>query len=952
MSESAPERVSATYAYVDTALGALSRRNHVVRVGDVDYKNVGAERYISHRRGPVALYEWWQSHFNANGNRTVEGYDGPVWDASLPFDFDDKLDPARALVWVRRFLDRMQAWDVPLDALRVYFSGAKGFHLEIPHTLFGGFEPSDKLHVYERHAALELMADIPFDTSVYDKLRLWRLTNTFNTKGQRYKVQLSIAEVRNLDMPDILELAMAPRPVLPRAPDEEWAPNEYLVEIWQRAQGIGIGPVPSPEQAWSEEEHSRVFLASIQGAIAASWPHSDPRVSRHTDYLMPLSGYLAQHMSAAAVSMVLKEAALAAGDRNFLDDRTRHWEDEIDRLAQSSADKAAAGQPVQGLPTISKRWPELADVLGAAFLAKAKHEDWAESPDDEEITHLSAVPDFPVHVLPDPMRALVRMAALSGLPVNLACGAALAAVAAAAGGEVDIQGPWMHRLIVWVALVAPRGAGKSPVQDLAFKAIREWDIAAYAQYRAELVAWKEAKDGGERPRDRRLRLNDTNFEALARRLNAGSGAGVWDLDELSKLLKGLGEYKRGGGADQARLLELWSASPWQFERVGSGRGGSNETDILIAKPTIVICGGLQTRLHARLGGEEDGLRPRWLPHLSNLPQINDAGDGDVVTPMRWDTMIQALLSYRAKHRVWSLSSDARRAFRTYGLDWKRQARAGENASVSAALEKADVQLLRIAGVFAEALSPGAGGIVDVGIIDAAAEYVDAVMDSWRALLEPDHLALSFKDERLDGGVEKLLAWLEEHNVEAITPRQLLRRHAAGVRSAADLDALMVRYEAAYPGSVVAGETTPKGGRPGRIVRAPVRRSPPVRRYGSVRGDNATNPQEATPEGFVDNVANVATPPYTHVNPEPEWVPVEIENGDSGPGKTPTGAATKPFVTTPAGVMPGVAPNPGDKGVSHQAANLCRACGGPLGVVEIRAGFGLHLNCTMPVGGSA
>ena len=368
MSESAPERVSAVYAYVDTAFGALSRRNHVVRVGDVDYKNVGAERYISHRRGPLALLEWAQTHLNANGNPTIEGYDGPVWDASLPFDFDDKLDPAHALVWVRRFLDRMQAWDVPLDALRVYFSGAKGFHLEIPHTLFGGFEPSDKLHLYERHAALELMADIPFDTSVYDKLRLWRLTNTFNTKGQRYKVQLSIAEVRNLDMPDILELAMTPRPVLPRAPDEEWAPNEYLVEIWQRAQGIGIGPVPPPEQAWSEDEHSRIFLASIQAAIAASWPHSDPRISRHTDYLLPLSGYLAKHMSAAAASATLKEAALAAGDRSFLDDRTRHWEDEIDRLAEDSARRIASGQPCAGLPTITKHWPELAEVLSTSFV--------------------------------------------------------------------------------------------------------------------------------------------------------------------------------------------------------------------------------------------------------------------------------------------------------------------------------------------------------------------------------------------------------------------------------------------------------------------------------------------------------------------------------------------------------------------------------------------------------
>src|SRR5215467_2435063 len=358
-----------TYVYVDTALGALNRRNHVVRWDDVDYENPGAERYISHRRATADLVEWTRTHVNANGNATVEGYDGLVWDASLPFDFDDKVDPAHALVWVRRFLDRMDAWEVPLDALRVYFSGAKGFHLEIPHTLFGGFEPSDQLHTYERHAALELMADIPFDTSVYDKLRLWRLTNTFNTKGQRYKVQLSIHEVTTRSMPEILDLALKPRPrsLFPTAPAHGWNPNEFLVEVWQRAQGVGVTPEPQAP-TWSDEEHSRVFLASIQAAIAASWPHNDPRVSRHTDYLLPLSGYLAKHMPAAAVSMVLKEAARWAGDSGFLEDRTRHWEDEIDRLAEDSARRIATGQPCAGLPTVVKHWPELAEVLSTSFV--------------------------------------------------------------------------------------------------------------------------------------------------------------------------------------------------------------------------------------------------------------------------------------------------------------------------------------------------------------------------------------------------------------------------------------------------------------------------------------------------------------------------------------------------------------------------------------------------------
>ena len=365
--------IASTYVYVDTALGALNRRNHVQRLADIDMRDGGAERYISHRRASPALVEWVNSHKNNNGNPTIEGFDGPVWDTSLPFDFDDRHDPAHALEWLRQFLGRLERAEVPLDALRIYFSGYKGFHLEIPHTLFGGFEPSEHLHVWEKAAALELMAGIPFDTAVYDKLRLWRLPNTLNAKGERYKVQLAIGEVLGLSMDEIALIAESPRPRLLTAPDQDWAANEYLVEVWQRARGErpvlnAAAPPTTDAVAWSDTRHSEVLEAGLIAAIARSWP-TDASVSRHSDFLLPLSGFLARQMDPAAVAELLKQVALLAGDRSFLDDRTRHWRDEIDRLATSSATKIAAGQPVEGLPTISKRWPELAEFLATNFVA-------------------------------------------------------------------------------------------------------------------------------------------------------------------------------------------------------------------------------------------------------------------------------------------------------------------------------------------------------------------------------------------------------------------------------------------------------------------------------------------------------------------------------------------------------------------------------------------------------
>jgi hypothetical protein len=359
-----PDLSLSQYVYVDTAFGSVTHRNHVRRIAEVPFDDHGPERYISHRRATEDLLVWTRSHTNANGNPTIEGFDGAVWDSSLAFDFDDKANPAHALGWLRDFLVRLETNEVPLDAPRYYFSGAKGFHLELPGTLFGGFQPSPDLHVWEKIAALELMGGIPFDQSIYDKLRLWRLTNTLNAKGNRFKVQLSLDEVRGLSMAEIAELATAPRPRLLSAPDADWATNPYLSEVWRRAQAPPVVAGEPAAVVWSDQRQNQVILSVLSAAVGEAWPALEPGVSRHTDYLLPLSGFLSRHLSVPEVAAVLKDAARRSGDRNFLDDRQRHWEDEIERLAQSSSDKIAAGQPAEGLPTIAQRWPELAEVLG------------------------------------------------------------------------------------------------------------------------------------------------------------------------------------------------------------------------------------------------------------------------------------------------------------------------------------------------------------------------------------------------------------------------------------------------------------------------------------------------------------------------------------------------------------------------------------------------------------
>jgi hypothetical protein len=158
MSDDAISTDPADYVYADTAFGGVNRRNNVRKHSEIRLPFVPVDCYASYGRATRSLLEWRNTHTNKDGKPTVAGFDGPTWTPFLPLDFDYVADLAVALGWLRRTLDWLEAAGVELGAVRVFFSGYKGFGLEMPHTLFGGFVPSvalpDRLH----RAAESIMA--------------------------------------------------------------------------------------------------------------------------------------------------------------------------------------------------------------------------------------------------------------------------------------------------------------------------------------------------------------------------------------------------------------------------------------------------------------------------------------------------------------------------------------------------------------------------------------------------------------------------------------------------------------------------------------------------------------------------------------------------------------------------------------------------------------------------
>ena len=135
-------------------------------------------------------------------------YSGPLyfdWDAA---DIDQAIEGATKLLLM------LQSKGVDLTAVRLYATGGRGFHCEVPMAAFMPKVPKEGLQflplVY-KEMALELAVDT-LDLRVYSqgKGRMWRSANVKRDNG-RYKVPITWAEMEQMTADNYVALCSEPR---------------------------------------------------------------------------------------------------------------------------------------------------------------------------------------------------------------------------------------------------------------------------------------------------------------------------------------------------------------------------------------------------------------------------------------------------------------------------------------------------------------------------------------------------------------------------------------------------------------------------------------------------------------------------------------------------------------------------------------------------------------------
>ncbi len=228
-------------------------------------------------------------------------------------------------------------------------------------------------------------------------------------------------------------------------------------------------------------------------------------------------------------------------------------------------------------------------------------------------------PELPEGLLPPIIETFARAngAQMGADPAGLAM-AALATCAAAIPDAVQIKvkryDDWMESARLWVALMGPPSAKKSPIISAATGPLCRLDVEMMRDWQKRINEYEalspDEKKSQQRPPQTRLRIEDATVEA-AQQVLEGSPWGVLLLqDELSGFFGAMDKYNGGKGAQADRAFWLRSFNGGQFALNRVGRGAA-----IIDNLSVSMLGGIQPEPLRKIAGDsvDDGLLQRLFP---------------------------------------------------------------------------------------------------------------------------------------------------------------------------------------------------------------------------------------------------------------------------------------------------------------------------------------------------
>lgn len=282
---------------------------------------------------------------------------------------------------------------------------------------------------------------------------------------------------------------------------------------------------------------------------------------------------------------------------------------------------------------------------------------------------------FPYDIFPQKIQDFISA---NTIQHEYLAGAILGAISAAIGNTTYLQPMQGYKVkaILYMAIVAPPGAAKTPAIKKAFAALEEFDHDSYLvyketndEYEKALSLFRKDKSNNDEPKKPsypQTLIKDSTIEMVSSILEANEFGCCILADELAGFLNRFNQYKVGD--EEQKWLELWSGNSILNQRVTTGIKK-------IMDPFCSIIGGIQPGVLESMSADTkkaNGFYHRFL-FIYPEPQKKQ-GWNQIFIPMAtldaFRYMFVQLINFRGCDRViYDLSKEANELYREW-FDYK------------------------------------------------------------------------------------------------------------------------------------------------------------------------------------------------------------------------------------------------------------------------------------------
>lgn len=201
---------------------------------------------------------------------------------------------------------------------------------------------------------------------------------------------------------------------------------------------------------------------------------------------------------------------------------------------------------------------------------------------------------FPYDIFPEEIQGFIRSQRIQH---EYLAGSILAALSTAIGNSTVLSpmDGYIVKPILYLAIVAPPGASKTPALSKAFKPIEEYDNELYKGYEIELKDYndklneydkskKKGEDKPLKPSFPQTIIKDSTIEMVVKILSYNKGGCALVADELVGFLNRMNQYKSGD--EVQKWLSMWSGDSILLQRI-------TRDENKVEEPFCTIVGGIQ-----------------------------------------------------------------------------------------------------------------------------------------------------------------------------------------------------------------------------------------------------------------------------------------------------------------------------------------------------------------------